>query len=232
MSERRNEVPFVGLEPTGKKGKYFEVKDVQGDPDLIVKEAKTRWGFFEEKGVHPLNDLERTKQDLSILKENFSEFIPDTMLIVGKNAKGKEIVYAVQHKIHGHELKKIKGSERIYAQLKLFLDRVLETYIKYSFFPKDSTELTSVFPDVKGWNFIMGKDNKSGDVEDRLYFVDTYPVEGSTADDFVNEYLPRIVKPTFPAEYWPIIDEFRVKAAKQIKAYLKENKANIPRAEL
>ena len=87
MAEYRDEVPFNDLETTGKQGKYFEAKELVQDPDLIVKEARTKWGMFETKGVHPLNDLERIKEDLAIVKDNFAEFIPETNLVVGKNQK-------------------------------------------------------------------------------------------------------------------------------------------------
>ncbi len=228
MSERRNEVPFAGLSPTGKKGKYFELKRLAQEPDVVVKEARTKWGFFDTEGVHPLNDLERIKADLAIVKDNFAEFIPETNLVVGKNEKGKKVVYIVQHKIHGQELKKIKGNEKVKAELRSFLDRVIQTYIKNLFYLKDSKEPQSVFPDVKGWNFIVGRNKKVGEQEDRLYFVDTYPVEGASVQDFVERYISQIVKPTFPSEYWSLIDEFRLKAAKQIREYLKEHNAEIP----
>src|SRR4051812_23958312 len=101
FNKRTSEVPFQGLEKTGNKGKYFEAKEASQDRDLIVKEARTKWGIFETKGVHPLNDLDRTKEDLSLINDNFAEFVPNTNIVVGKNQKGEKVVYIVQHKIEG-----------------------------------------------------------------------------------------------------------------------------------
>lgn len=232
MFKRRNnsnEVPFNSLEETGHKGKYFIAKELAQDPDLIIKEARTKWGFLEPKGVHPLNDLGRAKEDLSIIKDNLSDFIPETNLVIGKNKKGEEVVYIVQHKIEGMEFKDADYNEGIAKQLEIFFDKVIEIYKTHLFFSRNSNQPRSIFPDIKGWNFIIGRDSKTKEQEPRLYFVDTYPVEGSDFGSFINEYLPRIVRPTFPGAYAFLIDRFRLKAYNIISEYVKDHSLEILR---
>ncbi|MDD5050606.1 MAG: hypothetical protein PHV93_02580 [Candidatus Pacebacteria bacterium] len=230
FEKQPNEVPFSGLKKTGKKGKYFEIKSVETDPGFVVKEAKTKWGLFETAGVHPLNDIDRAKADLDIMKEDFGEFIPGTSLVVGKNEKGEKTFYAVQEKIEGQALDKVGNNEEVRQQLESFFDKVREAFKKHLFYYKNSRQPQSIFPDMKGWNFIFGTNPKRGETKSRLYFIDTYPVEGADFnDDFINRYIPTIVKPTFPSEYWPVIDDFRMKLAEEIKQHIKAHSDEIPR---
>lgn len=229
---KNNEIPFTAndLESTGLKGKYFEVKNLKQDPDLVVKEGKTKWGFFEQKGVHPLNDIDRVKEDLDILEQDFGEFLPETNLVVGKNKKGEDTIYIVQHKIRGEPLKEAESVEQIREELRGFFRSVIDSCKKHLVYYGNSKSPSIIFPDMKGWNFIFGVDAKKKEEQEKLYFVDTYPIEGSEFNsNFVDVYIATIVKPTFPQKYWPIVDEFAHQISRELQTYIKSNSSEIPR---
>lgn len=221
-----NEVPFQKLEKIG-EGKYSEVNIPINDPDLVVKVARTKWKKGEE-GVHPLADPNRMKADLDILNENFGEYVPNSQLVIGKNERGEKTVYTIQERIDGANLDNLKYDEHIAGQLKSFLDRVIDTYINNLVYYGNDSRPQSIFPDLKGENFIFDKDKKRNDEDSKLYFIDTYPIEGTNAQDFVNGYIP-MIRNRFSREWRKIIDEFEKEATNRIRKYLEDNKDKIER---
>ena len=229
FKKRNSETPFSSLEKTGKKGKYFEVKQSE-NPDLIVKEMKAKWGRFEQKGVHPLNDIERLQADLDFLRNNFESYIPETSAVIGKNEDGKEVIYLIQHRIEGKGINDVQEKDRVINELKAFFEKVIQAMIKNLYYYGNEKWPRVTFPDLKGWNFIYGRDAKTRESDARLYFIDTYPVEGSDLEDFFARYFD-LLKGTFKGVYWPVIDEFREKAKIEILNYIKSNKHQIRRVE-
>ena len=178
--------------------------------------------------MHPLADPERTKADLDILIGNFGEYVPNSQLVIGKNERGEKTVYTIQDRIDGSNLDKIKYDEKVAEQLKSFLNRVIDTYINNLFYYGNDPRPQSILPDLKGENFILGKDAKRKDEYDKLYFIDTYPIEGTHVQDFVNGYIP-MVRSRFSRDWHAVIDEFQRAAAERIIKYIQENKDTIKR---
>ncbi len=177
--------------------------------------------------MHPLADPDHIKSNLDFLKENFGEFIPNSQLVVGKNERGKKTVYIIQDRIEGQNLDHLKYDEKVAEQLRLFLRRAIDTYINNLFYYGSDPIPHFLTPDLKGENFIFGQDKKNNQ-GNRLYFVDTYPIEGTDLQDFVMRYVPT-VRDRFSRDWRKIIDEFREEADDRIRRYLQENKGKIKR---
>ena len=220
-----DQVPFNKLDKVG-EGKYFEVHLPIDDPGLVVKRARTRWADPENEGVHPLADLERIKTDIEILKDNFGDFIPDSQLVVGKNQQGEKTVYIIQDRIIGQDLGSLKFDESVNEQLKSFLEKCLDIYIKNLVYYGDNTQPKSLTLDLKGENFIFGTDKKKNN-GNRLYFIDTYPVEGSTPSEFIRGL--DFESFTFSGFWVRTILDFKRAAEIKMGEYLEKNRGSIPR---
>lgn len=230
INPQKAEVPFQKLEKRG-EGKYSEVKIPINDPDVVVKVARTNWQWGASKGDHPLAYPDRIKADLDILKENFGEYVPDSQLVIGKNERGEKTVYIIQDRIKGSNLAYLKYDSHIADQLKFFLNRVIDIYIGNLVYNGNDPRPQSIFPDLRLANFIFGKDKKRNDESDKLYFIDTYPVERTYPQDFVDYYLPRI-RNRFSRDWEKVADGFQNDAADKIRRYLQENKDKIKKVDV
>jgi hypothetical protein len=225
MLERKNkpatdETPFSGLVDYA-GGKYFDAKIPVNDPDLVVKEALVKWRESLSPGTHNLNDFEQIKKDLSELKENFGEFMPQTQLVLGKNEKGEIVTYIIQERIEGKNLTELPFSAEAEQQLIVFLKKAVDVYIKNLQYKNSSPEIKSILPDIQITNFIFGVNKKDTTKTNKLYFIDSYPVSRITPQHFLKYFLPLVIKST-PPQWMNACEEFKREAESRINQYLAE----------
>ncbi|MDP4000756.1 MAG: hypothetical protein Q8P83_00750 [bacterium] len=136
--------------------------------------------------------------------------------MIGKNEVGERNVYILQDRIDGRTLEDEPYSDEAARELKIFLIRSLDFYL--SNFPDGINEkFEALHPDLKGANFMFGRNTKRGEEEPRLYFVDTYPMNRSNYAEFLKGYLVRTRDKYFPQQWRPVLEEFYQLAVEKIK---------------
>ncbi|MBX4187396.1 MAG: hypothetical protein KW802_04065 [Candidatus Doudnabacteria bacterium] len=225
-----SEVPFRNLETTGSHGKYSELKSLPEDPDLLVKEMRSSWEGHPKPGIHPLVDVDRAKQTLDFLQQNFPEYAVPASLVVGRNEKDEKTIYTVVHRIEGKSLPNLEPTPELKAQLRKFLSEVVDAYFKNLFYNGDDpkAELESYCPDLNQDNFFLGRDAKLNETENRLYYIDSYPMARRTPDSLLNKYFPQL-KGNFGEAWHPILEDFIQEARHRIEEHVAQNSGQFPR---
>jgi hypothetical protein len=217
----KNEIPFkelVDLENCAKDGRYFKPKISINDPNLVVKEANTKWREDLPSGSYKLNDIESAKKDLAELQKNFSEFLPQTQLVLGKNEADEIVVYEIQERIDGQNMLELPYFEAVGEQLKLFFGKVADVFMENLHYEGKPPKLASIFPDIKATNFIFGTNRKRPSEPPKLYFIDTYPLLRMSVERFQEFWLSTMAK-VAPSQWSSICGEFALDLGNRIEEY-------------
>lgn len=226
-----DETPFNELLAKD-EGRYTETKIPIDDPDLVVKEARTKWKSAMAPGMYPLNNIEHTKKDLNDLQVNFHEFIPKTQLVLAKNKRGQQVAYTIQERIEGKPINEIPIDETVRTQLSIFLKKLVDVFIENLHYENDETEPRSFYPDIfSPDNIIYGINKKRPGEPKHLYFVDTYPTLKRTWEHFLRMDLPRVIKWASP-ETRVFFEELQNDAETRVRQYVSEHRDELPRIQV
>lgn len=212
------------------EGKYNTVHEYPGDPTKVLKILRNEWkekivtllGWklwtTKDEGVHPLDSLERVQADLDFLQANFGQWLPETQV---RMEEGR--IVTEQDRIDGPALDQLPFDPAVEVELKEFFSRVVDAYIDSM--REHRGAAVGVFPDLKGENFHYGTKRGSNDPK-QLFFLDTYPIEGCSAYDYLTGVLPT-QRGRFAKAWLPTFDAFQKDAYSRImrKAIEMQSKA-------
>jgi hypothetical protein len=209
--------------PVGKllgEGKYTTVHEDPQDESKVMKLMRKDWkeklvkvfGWHifstKDEGVHPLDNIHRVKSDLDFLQTHFKQWLPRTTV-----AQEEGHIVTRQDKIIGPTLDALPFTAACEFELREFFTHVIDAYIQSMY--KRGEEIHGIFPDLKAENFHYGIPASDPKAKPRLYFIDTYPIEGCDAQDYIRRVLP-MQRGRFPKHWQKVFTEFERSAERRI----------------
>lgn len=191
MREKES-LPFGEVGEKEKGGAFFDWREIQKNPNLIIKELKPEAienfsGFHFKDFFGAEKDIESQAWRLNSYYEKLSshsslkELVPKTNVVVGKNEQGEKTFFAVSEKIKGKKLnevfKNLTLEER--QDLSQILEGLADVYVQ-TYDGKRGLTVEFQYPQ----NMMLGKNANQEAQRDRVYLVDLFPVFGCTLEEF------------------------------------------------
>ncbi|MEK7567004.1 MAG: hypothetical protein AAB527_02640 [Patescibacteria group bacterium] len=191
MKEREN-LPFGEVGEKERGGAFFDWREIQKNPNLIVKELKPEAikdfaGFFSKKTFGADQSIESQARRLNSYYEKLAshpsleELVPKTNVVIGKNEQNDKTLFAVSEKIKAKKLNEVL--RHLTSEEKRDLIQILEGLVDVYVQTYDGKQGLSVefqYPP----NMMFGKNANQEARQDRVYLVDLFPVFGYTLEEF------------------------------------------------
>ena len=161
-----NRAPFKHLKKSEiVGGTFFDIKEVEDDPTLLVKEETT--GYYGEPKV-----FEGAVGAQKVISEYLvpRNIAPRQQFVQGENEKGEKIMYVISERIQGKDL-----TEDVLPVIEHLdeLEKFLKSLLQSSF---DASRKNVYFfiRDIRLGNVMWGR-NLRNDCGETFYFVDPWP---------------------------------------------------------